>query len=70
MNNEELKEALFGKFPVIVKMASMGDIECKCVSGIIYRVRDGKLAIAAEVMDGNCNSVMIVDPKTIRKKEV
>lgn len=53
MNNEELKEALFGKFPVIVKMASMGDIECKCVSGIIYRVRDGKLAITAEVTDRN-----------------
>lgn len=69
MNNEELKEALFGKFPVIVKMSSIGDIECKCVSGIIYRVRDGKLVISGEVMDRNRNSVMIVDPKTIRKKE-
>lgn len=68
MNNEELKEALFGKFPVIVKMNGI-DIECKCVSGIIYRVRDGKLVITAEVTDRNCNSVMIVDPKTIRKKE-
>lgn len=70
MNNEELKEALFGKFPVIVKLPTMDDIECKCVSGIIYRVRDGKLVISAEVMDYNRNSVMIVEPKIIRKKEI
>lgn len=68
MTNEELKEALFGGYPVIVNFPQMGEIEYKRVSHIIYGVEHGKLHISAEVLDKNRNSVTIVDPKLIRKK--
>lgn len=38
MTNDELKQALFNKRPVIHNMPSLGEIEYKCVSAIIYRV--------------------------------
>ncbi len=68
MNNEELKDALFGGYPVMVNLPQYGEIEYKCVSHIIYGVENGKLRITAEVLDKNRNSVTIVDPKYIRKK--
>lgn len=39
MNNEELKEALVSRRPVIVRAARYGEIEYAFVSGIIYRRR-------------------------------
>ena len=63
MTNEELKAALFSGCPV-----EHNGIVYKCVSGIIYRNKGGKLDISAELMDKNLNSVSIVNPE--RAKEV
>ncbi len=69
MNNEELKEALVSGRPVIFDMPSLGQLEYKCVSAIIYRHICGKLKITAELEDKCGHSVTIVDPKDIRFKE-
>lgn len=61
MTNEELKEALMSKCEVKHK-----GITYKCVSAIIYRNRNGKVDVSAEVTDRTQNkSVSIVDPKFI-----
>lgn len=70
MNNEELKEALVSRRPVIVRAAMYGEIEYAFVSGIIYRATPGgKVFVQAEVTDKCLHSVSIVDPKTIHFKE-
>ena len=69
MNNTELKEALFNKRPVIFNMPSLGEIHYKCVSAIIYRVKDGKLTVSAEIEDKCGHSVTIVRPESIRYEE-
>lgn len=69
MNNTELKEALFNKRPVIFNMPSLGEIRYKCVSAIIYRVKDGKLTVSAEIEDKCGHSVTIVRPESIRYEE-
>lgn len=63
MTNEQLKEALFSGCQVEYR-----GIIYKCVSGIIYRNKGGKLDISAELMDKNNNSVSIVNPA--KAKEV
>lgn len=61
MTNEELKEALMSECEVKHK-----GIIYKCVSAIIYRNRNGKIDISAELIDKAQNkSVSIVDPKFI-----
>ncbi len=61
MTNEELKQALMSKCEVTHK-----GITYKCVSAIIYRNRNGKIDISAEVTDKKQNkSISIVDPKLI-----
>ncbi len=62
MTNEELKEALFSGCPV-----KIGDLSYKCVSAIIYRNKNGKLSISAELTDKNNNSISIVDPYKIKE---
>lgn len=69
MSNDELKQALLDRSAVIARIDSIGDVPCAYVSAIVYRVCGGKLVIQAEVMDMNERSVMIVDPKKLRKKE-
>lgn len=65
MTNEELKAALFSGCPV-----EHNGIVYKCVSGIIYRNKGGKLDISAELMDKNLNSVSIVNPKRVKEVKV
>lgn len=61
MTNEELKQALMSECEVKHK-----GITYKCVSAIIYRKRNGKVDISAELTDRKQNkSVSIVDPKLI-----
>lgn len=60
MTNEELKEALMSGCEVKYQ-----NITFKCVYGIIYRNKDGKIDVSAELMDKNNNSVCIVDPKYV-----
>lgn len=62
MTNEQLKEALFSGCQV----EHRGIIH-KCVSGIIYRNKGGKLDISAELLDKNGNSVSIVEPYLIKE---
>lgn len=69
MSNDELKQALFDRSPVIARFDSIGDVPCAYVSAIVYRVCGGNLRIQAEVMDLNERSIMIVEPKNLRKKE-
>lgn len=61
MTNEELKTALVSGCPV-----ESGGIVYKCVSAIIYRYRNGKLDISAEVAEVTdyCgHSISIISPE-------
>lgn len=70
MSNEELKEALVSRRPIIVRLASLGDIEYTYVSAIIYRTdAEGKIYLQAECMDKCLHSVTVVDPKQVFFKE-
>lgn len=62
MTNEQLKEAIFSGCQVEHR-----GIIYKCVSGIIYRNKGGKLDISAELLDKNGNSVSIVEPYLIKE---
>lgn len=62
MTNEQLKEALFSGCQV-----EHNGIVYKCVSGIIYRNKGGKLDISAELLDKNSNSVSIVNPERVKE---
>lgn len=62
MTNEELKAALFRYCPV-----EHNGIVYKCVSGIIYRNKGGKLDISAELLDKNNNSISIVNPAKVKE---
>ena len=62
LTNEQLKEALFSGCQVEHR-----GIIYKCVSGIIYRNKGGKLDISAELLDKNGNSVSIVEPYLIKE---
>lgn len=73
MTNEELKEALLSKKPVIYGgsvSCRPCDYEYECVSAVIYRNSGGKIKVTAELTDKNGNSVMIVDPERVRYKDV
>lgn len=70
MDNNELKEALFNKRPVIHSAGGSNAIEYERVSAIIYRVNDkGKLEVSAEFYDRCGHSVSIVDPSRVEYKE-
>lgn len=62
LTNEQLKEALFSGCQV-----EHNGIIYKCVSGIIYRNKGGKLDISAELMDKNNNSISIVNPAKVKE---
>lgn len=63
MNNQELKEALLQRFPVVCRGVTYDQ-----VSAIIYRAVNGQIVVTAELMDKNVNSVTIVDPKNVSKE--
>ncbi len=67
MNNEELKAALISGVPVKANIAGLGTIEFERVSAIIYRNKNGKFDISAEVLDKNKNSVCIVSPAKLKE---
>ena len=53
MTNAELKEALLNKKPVVLSLNDGTEIHCRCVEGITYRERKGRIAVFAEVLDNN-----------------
>lgn len=63
MNNEELKEALLQRFPVVCRGVTYDHI-----SAIIYRAGNGRIVVTAELMDKNQNSVTIAEPRHITKE--
>lgn len=70
MSNEELKEALINRRPIIARIPSMGEIEYTYVSAIIYRRNErGGVDVSAEIMDKCLHSVTTIDPKYIQYKE-
>lgn len=62
MTNDELKEAFMCECEVAHK-----GITYKCVSAIIYRRKNGKTIVSAELQDKKTNSVCIVAPKTVER---
>lgn len=70
MDNNELKNALLNKRPVIYKNRDNIDLEFQCVSAIRYTEKNGGVEVSAELTDLNNKSVTICDPKRIKYKEV
>lgn len=63
MTNQELKEALLQRCPVVCR-----GITYNHVSGIIYRAANGQIVVTAELMDKNGSSVTIAEPRNISKE--
>ena len=61
MNGFELKDALMDG-----RKVAFGGIEYSKVSAIIYRNRGGKIAITAELLDINNDSVIIVPAEKVQ----
>lgn len=61
MTNQELKDAMLQSLPIIYN-----GMEFSCISGIIYRNKGGKVAVTAEILDKNQNSVVITTPDKIQ----
>lgn len=70
MNNEELKEALINRRPIIARSPLMGEIEYAYVSAIIYKRNErGGVYVIAELIDKCGRSVTVTDPKYLKYKE-
>lgn len=63
MTAEEIKDALLKKYPVCAN-----GITYKCVTAVIYREQDGKIAVSGELLDKNQKSVTIVSLNKIERK--
>ena len=66
MTNTELKEALLNKKSVVVTLNDGTEIKCKCVYGITYREKNGKILVQAELIDVNGKCRYNCSPKQIR----
>ena len=66
MTNDELKEALMNKKPVVLTLADGTELHCRCVEGITYRERKGRIAVFAEVLDSNGKCQYNCSPRQIR----
>lgn len=63
MTNQELKEALLQRCPVVCR-----GITYAYISGIIYRCIGGKIKVSVELMSDTANSITIADSKFIEKE--
>lgn len=70
MDNEQLKIALLNKKPVFYKNSDGNESLYKCVSGIRYTEKNGRVVVSAEITDLNGRSVVICPPEKLRFKEV
>lgn len=68
MDNAELKSALLSGEPVILEGTDGSESEYECISAIIYRRKNGRIDISAEIFDYCGHSVSICDPKRLRLK--
>lgn len=69
VNNDELKEALQSGRRVIYTHTDGREAEYKSVTAIIYRQRNGRIKVSAEIADLHAPSVIICDPAKLRFKE-
>lgn len=72
MTNDELKEALLNRRPVVADVPLLGEIEYAYVSGIRYfKIKDeNRIGVSAELTDKNrTNAVTYVDPKILTYKQ-
>ena len=65
MTSQELKQALVNRKPVIFKRVNGDRLEYAYICGIIYRMKNGKLDVSAELMDKSLHSVTIVSPSQV-----
>lgn len=60
MTNEEIKAALFSRKPVIVRSNKRDTLRYRCVTAVRYTLdNNGEIAVQAELLDNNSNSVKI-----------
>jgi hypothetical protein len=69
MDNEQLKNALLNKKPVLYKNNDGRESLYKCVSGIRYTEKNGRVVVSAEITDLNGRSVLVCPPEKLRFKE-
>lgn len=69
MTNEQLKNALLNKKPVIYTNSYGIESEYKCVSAIRYTEKNGGFRISAEITALKGNSVTVCNPENLRFKE-
>ncbi len=68
MTNDELKAALLARSPVILTHTDGHAAEYSRVTAIIYRERNGRVDVSAEVLDKNGRGVVVCDPKKLAGK--
>lgn len=68
MDSEELKAALLDETPEILTDGYGQELEYKCVDAIIYRKKNGRIDVSAQLLDYCGRSVITCDPKKLRKK--
>ena len=65
MTNAELKEALLNKKAVVFTNNDGTEIHCRCVSAIVYREQNGRIAVSAQLIDRNGKCIYNSNPKQI-----
>lgn len=68
MTNEELKQALLDGQPVILTLGDGFMAEYEKVTAIVYRAKNGRVLVSAEVLDKCRHSVTYCDPARLQKK--
>ena len=69
MDNAELKAALLSGKPVILHHADGHAGEYKRITAIVYRAKNGRISVSAELLDYNGHCFVNCDPKKIQIKE-
>lgn len=64
MTGEELKAAFLAETPV-----TANGIEYVKISAIIYRKQEGRVAVQAELLDKNRNSITVTAAASVEAKE-
>lgn len=59
MSGNEAKEAMLNQLPVVWHTALYGAIEYERINKIIYRPKDGRIAVSLELMDKNRHSITV-----------
>lgn len=65
MTNEELKEAMRSRQPVVLRNPQLGAIRYKQINAIRYQYNCGRLIVSAELLDYNNNSITVARAKNI-----